>query len=114
MWRFPRWPKKSRRSLARVPKRDLLLIRVVKLSRPEQFAESVMVQQSAWGLDGLSGAVPAHVMIAAQHHDGLVLGAFDGRKMVGILFGFTALDMAKPAITLTSQESPKNTSLGEW
>ncbi len=55
-----------------------------------------MVQQSAWGLDGLSGAVPAHVMIAAQHHDGLVLGAFDGRKMVGILFGFTALDMAKP------------------
>ena len=35
-------------------------------------------------------------MIASQHHSGLVLGAYDGRKMVGVLFGFTALDKGKP------------------
>ncbi len=35
-------------------------------------------------------------MIAAQHHSGLVLGAYDGRRMIGVLFGFTALDGKKP------------------
>ncbi len=35
-------------------------------------------------------------MIAGQHHSGLVLGAYDGPKMVGVLFGFTALDNGKP------------------
>ncbi len=35
-------------------------------------------------------------MIAAQRHDGLVLGAFDGDKMIGVLFGFTALDLGRP------------------
>lgn len=36
------------------------------------------------------------MLIAGQHHSGLVLGAYDGRKMVGVLFGFTALDNGKP------------------
>ncbi len=40
--------------------------------------------------------MPTHVLIAGQHHSGLVLGAYDGRKMVGVLFGFTALDDGKP------------------
>ncbi|HEY5620430.1 MAG TPA: hypothetical protein VIK88_02095 [Candidatus Bathyarchaeia archaeon] len=75
--------------------RDLGLIRIVRLSDPEQFATAVGVQRSAWGLED-SLAIPSHVLIAAQHHSGLVLGAYDGRKMVGVLFGFTALDGKKP------------------
>ena len=63
----------------------------MRLSRPEQFAESVRVQKSAWG-QNVSGTIPAHLLIAAQHHGGLVLGAYDGRRMVGVLFGITALD----------------------
>jgi predicted GNAT superfamily acetyltransferase len=34
-------------------------------------------------------------MIAAQHKGGLVLGAYDGRRMVGVLFGFPGLDGKK-------------------
>lgn len=52
------------------------------------------MQQSAWGLEG-SGEIPAHMLIAAQHHSGLVLGAYDRGRMVGVLFGFTALDAGR-------------------
>ena len=67
------------------------MIRIVRLSRPEQYAESIRVQESAWGQD-VSSTIPAHLLIAAQHHGGLVLGAYDGRRMVRVLFGITALD----------------------
>ncbi|TMI35328.1 hypothetical protein E6H25_05555 [Candidatus Bathyarchaeota archaeon] len=51
----------------------------------------------------VSSTIPAHLLIAAQHHGGLVLGAYDGRRMVGVLFGITALDNGRPyPITLTS------------
>jgi len=67
----------------------------VRVSRPVQFAESVRVQKSAWGQD-VSSTIPAHLLIAAQHHGGLVLGTYDGRRMVGVLFGITALDNGRP------------------
>jgi predicted GNAT superfamily acetyltransferase len=35
-------------------------------------------------------------LIAAQHHGGLVLGAYDGRRMVGVLFGITDVDKGRP------------------
>src|SRR5436189_3178239 len=44
----------------------------------------------------VSSTIPAHLLIAAQHHGGLVLGAYDGRRMVGVLFGITALDNGRP------------------
>ncbi len=36
------------------------------------------------------------MMIAAQRHDGLVLGAYDHGRMIGVLFGFTALAQGRP------------------
>jgi predicted GNAT superfamily acetyltransferase len=35
--------------------------------------------------------VPAHMLLTAAHNGGLVLGAYDGEKMVGMLFGFPGL-----------------------
>lgn len=75
--------------------REPRTVRVIRLTDPKQFAESVDVQRDAWGLDE-APAVPAHVMIAGQQHSGLVLGAYVGRRMVGVLFGFTALDGNTP------------------
>ena len=85
--------KKSERSPGKhCPKKSgVLTVRIVRLTRPEQFAESELVQRDAWGLDAGSTVVPAHLMIAAQRHSGLVLGAYDGGRMVGVLFGFTAM-----------------------
>ncbi len=73
-----------------------MTLRIIRLTKPEQFAESERVQRSAWGLDAESSAVPAHLLIAAQRHDGLVLGAYEGRRMVGVLMGFTALSRGRP------------------
>lgn len=73
-----------------------MTVRIVRLTRPEQFLESERVQRSAWGLDASGAVVPAHLMIAGQHHDGLVLGAYDRGKMVGVLFSFTALLRGRP------------------
>ena len=73
-----------------------MTLKIIRLTKPEQFAESEKIQRSAWGLDAGSSAVPAHLLIAAQRHDGLVLGAYDGRRMVGVLMGFTALSRGRP------------------
>ena len=35
--------------------------------------------------------VPAHLLITLAHNGGLVLGAYDGEKMVGLAFGFPGL-----------------------
>ena len=53
------------------------------------------MQKSAWGQE-TSSAIPTHLLIAAQNHGGLVLGAYDGKKMVGILFGITSVDGKRP------------------
>ncbi len=72
----------------------LFLIRILKLTDPKQYSESIRVQQSAWGPDA-SGGIPAHLMIAAQHQGGIVLGAYDRGRMVGVLLGFTGFDGKK-------------------
>ncbi len=44
---------------------------------------------------------PAHVLTTAAHNGGLVLGAFDGEKLVGFVFGFLGTDQAsssRPAL----------------
>ena len=50
------------------------------------------VQRDAWGIGHSESVIPFHVMIAAQHHGGLVLGAYDRKKMVGCLFGISGYD----------------------
>ena len=50
------------------------------------------MQRDAWGIEQADIIIPFHMMIAAQHHGGLVLGAYDGRKMVGCLFGISGHD----------------------
>ncbi|MGA2198373.1 MAG: GNAT family N-acetyltransferase [Nitrososphaerales archaeon] len=57
-------------------------IAVRKLESPDDFEEAEEVQMSAWGM-GPRGATPKEVMIAVNDNGGLVLGAFEGKKMVG-------------------------------
>ncbi len=64
-------------------------ITIRRLTTHEEFAEAEDVQRAAWGMQGDSALVPAHLLITAEHNGGLVLGAFtpDG-VMAGFLFGF--------------------------
>ena len=52
------------------------------LETPGEFEQAEGVQMSAWGMGPL-GAAPKEVMIAANDNGGLVLGAFEGKRMVG-------------------------------
>src|SRR6058998_2545271 len=67
-------------------------IRIVRLGDPREYLRTELVQRDAWGIEQADIIIPFHMMIAAQHHGGLVLGAYDVRKMVGCLFGIAGRD----------------------
>jgi len=52
------------------------------LSSPSEFEAVEDVQMSAWGMSARA-ATPKEVMIAINDNGGLVLGAFDGERVVG-------------------------------
>ena len=54
----------------------------------EQYQTCERLQQTIWRSDPVE-VIPAHLLITAQRHGGLVLGVFDGTgEMIGCLFGF--------------------------
>jgi chorismate synthase len=57
-------------------------VTVRPLSSPSEFEAVEEVQMSAWGM-GARAATPKEVMIAINDNGGLVLGAFDGKRVVG-------------------------------
>lgn len=63
-------------------------ISIRRLESTEDYLQAEDVQRQAWGMIGDTSLAPNHLLITAQRHGGLVLGAFDGEEMVGYLFGF--------------------------
>jgi predicted GNAT superfamily acetyltransferase len=60
-----------------------------------EFHAAEELQRAVWpGAD--IEVTPAHVLTTAAHNGGLVLGAFEGEKMVGFVFGFLGTDEANP------------------
>jgi predicted GNAT superfamily acetyltransferase len=70
-------------------------IRIVRLQDPREYLRTEQVQRDAWGITRSESVIPFHLMIAAQRHGGLVLGAYHGKKMVGCLFGISGHDNAR-------------------
>ena len=60
------------------------------------------VQQACWGFTGGEGLYPP-VLLTASQNGGVVLGAFDGEKLVGYLFGFLGLHENRGPLKLCSQ-----------
>jgi predicted GNAT superfamily acetyltransferase len=60
-----------------------MTITVRELTNPEEFAKAEEVQKSAWGMSDIM-VTPKEIMIAIQSNGGLVLGAFEYEKMVGM------------------------------
>jgi len=52
------------------------------------------LQRQAWGMSELE-IVPAPLLLTAAKNEGLLLGAFDGGRMIGFTFGFLGADPAK-------------------
>jgi len=65
-----------------------LTIRI--LENPEEMIAVEELQRIVWP-GSETEIVPVHLLVTAAHNGGLLLGAFDGKKMVGFAFGFPGL-----------------------
>jgi predicted GNAT superfamily acetyltransferase len=61
------------------------------LERPEEIEAVEELQRQVWP-GSETDIVPLHLLVTAARHGGLLLGAFDGDRLVGFVFGFAGLD----------------------
>lgn len=64
--------------------------RVQILETPGQLQSVEQLQRAVWP-DSETDIVPTHLLITAAHSGGLVLGAFEGERLIGFAFGFPGL-----------------------
>jgi predicted GNAT superfamily acetyltransferase len=60
------------------------------LETPEEMVAVEGLTRAVWPGDDLD-VVPAHLLLAVAHNGGLVAGAFDGERLIGVVFGFPGL-----------------------
>lgn len=60
------------------------------LTKYEEFLQVREVQQQVWGFTGGEGLYPP-VLNTAAENGGTVIGAFDGGKMIGFIYGFVGI-----------------------
>jgi len=65
------------------------------LSSPDEMRLVEDLQRAVWAGDETE-IVPAHMLLAVAHAGGVVLGAFEGGRLVGMVFGFLGTDSAHP------------------
>jgi len=58
------------------------------LKTPEELMEAVEVMRSAWGMKDYREAPPLHLLKGVVENGGLVIGAFDEERLVGVSFVF--------------------------
>ncbi|MDR9392045.1 MAG: GNAT family N-acetyltransferase [Trueperaceae bacterium] len=72
-----------------------LTIRELATAEAARAAEAL--QQRVWGFEPIE-VVPQHVLLTAQRHGGLLLGAWRGPRLLGVSFGFLGRDGDVPAL----------------
>ena len=66
------------------------MVTIKIMETPEEMAQVENLQRMVWP-DSETDVIPAHLLITAAHNGGLVLGAYQEEKLVGMLFGFVGL-----------------------
>lgn len=69
---------------------DMINFDIRALETAESMQGIEALQQAIWP-GSLADIVPLHVLITAAHNCGLVLGAYQQERMIGMLFGFAGL-----------------------
>jgi predicted GNAT superfamily acetyltransferase len=72
---------------------DSLVIRPLSSAHDMTLAEDL--QRAVWTGDETE-IVPVHMLLAVSQGGGVVLGAFEGERLVGMVFGFLGVDAAHP------------------
>jgi predicted GNAT superfamily acetyltransferase len=57
------------------------------LETPAEMEAVEEIQRQVWP-GSETGIVPAHMLIAATHGGGIVIGAYDGEQIIGMVYGF--------------------------
>jgi predicted GNAT superfamily acetyltransferase len=70
-------------------------IQVRVLSTPDEMRAAEALQTLVWKGDPLD-IVPGHLTLAISLNGGVVAGAFDGKKLVGLVIGFIGTDAKSP------------------
>lgn len=65
-------------------------ITIHPLTTPTEVLAVEELQRDAWGVPDID-IVPLHMLITPPRHGGVLLGAFDGSRLVGFVFGFLGL-----------------------
>jgi predicted GNAT superfamily acetyltransferase len=65
-------------------------LEIIKLGSPESLEEVEKLQAVVWSGSPID-IVPVHVLLAAIHNGGLVLGAYKHEMLAGMLFGFPGI-----------------------
>lgn len=60
-----------------------------ELTTIEEFAEHERLQREVWGSTAID--VPSNLLAAGARHGAVILGAYSGGRMVGLLYGFPAI-----------------------
>jgi predicted GNAT superfamily acetyltransferase len=61
------------------------------LETPEEMLEVEALQRVVW-TESETDILPAHIFLAAAHNGGLVIGAYAGGLLIGVVFGFPGLE----------------------
>ncbi len=63
-------------------------IEIRPLEQIEEYHQAEQLQRLAWHMDDDLEVTPLHLLVTMQKNGGLVLGAFEGARMIGFLCGF--------------------------
>lgn len=66
-------------------------VRYRLLTTAEAIRPVERLQRDVWGFDDVE-VVPLHVLLTAARHGGLLVGAYDGERLVGFSFGYRGID----------------------
>ena len=69
-------------------------IEVRRLATHEEFRACVALQHDTWGHD-FADVVPASILKVSQRVGGVTLGAFDGDRLTGFVFGLTGVERGR-------------------
>jgi predicted GNAT superfamily acetyltransferase len=71
------------------------MIKIASLTMPEHMLLVEDLQRRVWPGSELD-VVPGHLLITIEHNGGVLLGAFDGQRLVGFVLGFLGVDSDTP------------------
>lgn len=74
-------------------------IQICHLESPEDLAAVEKLQGQIWSGNDIE-IVPAHMLLAALHNGGILIGAWDQKILVGFVFGFAGFKKVSEGITL--------------